>query len=174
MTGNKLEFDCVRGIVRYNSIVYIGKWQDRRRFPLTLSELYDVKRVETDGRGPQVQPWMVRVASKQSCYIKTPSLFDFAGAPDLERRIHREVEVCEILRKHPHPNVASYRGCLETQGRVSGLCFKRYASTLASRVTPQHLNKFAFLLSGRPLVDGNMKAHLDGILGGIGTSIRWA
>ncbi|KAK4151939.1 kinase-like domain-containing protein [Chaetomidium leptoderma] len=166
VVGNKLEFDCVKGIVRYNSSVYFGKWQDRRHPPLSLSELYAVKRVETDGRGPEVQPsWTV--ASKQSCYIKTPSLFDYAGAPDLERRILREVETCEILRKHPHPNVASYRGCLETLGRVSGLCFKRYVSTLAGKVNPQHLNKSAFLLSGRPLVEDTMKAQLDGVLGGI-------
>jgi serine/threonine protein kinase len=168
--GDKLEFDRVEGIVRYNSVVYFGKWQDRRHPPLSLSELYDVKRVETDDRGPEVQPSWTVASSKpsSSCYIKTPSLFDYACTPDLERRILREVETCEVLRKHPHPNVASYRGCLETRGRVSGLCFKRYASTLADKVNPEHLNKSAFLLSGRPLVeDAMMKAQLDGILAGI-------
>jgi hypothetical protein len=117
--GDKLEFDRVEGIVRYNSVVYFGKWQDRRHPPLSLSELYDVKRVETDDRGPEVQPSWTVASSKpsSSCYIKTPSLFDYACTPDLERRILREVETCEVLRKHPHPNVASYRGCLETRVR---------------------------------------------------------
>ena len=164
--GNKLEFDCVKGIVRYNQIVYFGKWKDRRCPPRSLSELYDVKPVKTDDRGPAVQPsWTV--ASEQGYYIKTPSLFDYAGTLDLERQILREVETCEILGNHPHPNIASYGGCRETRGRVSGLCFKRYVSTLASKVNPRHLNKSAFLLSGRSHVDDTMRAQLDGVLGGI-------
>ncbi len=69
--------------------------------------------------------------------------------------------------QHPHPNIASYRGCLEARGRVSGLCFKRYVSTLAEKVNPQHLNKSALLLSGRPLVDDTMRKQLNGVLGGI-------
>lgn len=165
VVGHKLKFDCVKGIVRHNDSVYFGKRRDRRRSPLGLSELYDVKRVETEDRGPKVQPsWTV--VSDQSCYIKAPSLFDYAGAPDLERRILREAETCEILRSHPHPHVASYYGCLETRGRVSGLCFKKYVATLAGTVNPLHLNKSAFLLSGRPLVEDAMKAQLDGILSG--------
>ncbi len=68
--------------------MYFGKWKDQRCPPRILSELYDVKRVKTNDRGPEVQPsWTV--VSEQSCYIKTPSLFDYAGAPDLERRILR-------------------------------------------------------------------------------------
>ncbi|KAH6621615.1 kinase-like domain-containing protein [Chaetomium sp. MPI-SDFR-AT-0129] len=166
LAGNKLEFDCVKGIVRHNESVYFGKWKDRTRSPLDLSELYDVKRVETDDRGPKVQlSWTVVL--EQSCYIKTPSLLDYAGTPDLERRIFREVETCEILRSHPHPNIASYYGCLETRGRVSSICFKKYVTTLAGKVNPLHLNKSAFLLSGRPLVEDAMKAQLDGILSGI-------
>ncbi len=40
-----------------------------------FSKLYDVKLVKTDDRGPEVQSsWTV--VSEQSCYIKTPSLFD--------------------------------------------------------------------------------------------------
>ncbi|KAK4141710.1 kinase-like domain-containing protein [Dichotomopilus funicola] len=166
VVGNKLKFHCVKGVVRHNDSVYFGKWKHRRRSPVDLSELYDVKRVETDDRGPRVQPsWTI--VSEQSCYIKTPSLLDYAGAPDLERRILREVETCEILRSHPHPHIASYYGCLETRGRVSGLCFKNYVATLAGKVNPQHLNKYAFLLSGRPLVEDAMKAQLGGILSGI-------
>lgn len=165
--GNKLRFDCVKVIVRDDSGVYFGKWQDRRHHPVSLSELYDVKRVETDGRGPKVQPSWTVTSEQQSCYTKTPSLFDLTDAPDLEQRILRKVEICETLRKHPHPHLASYYGCLETQGRVSGLCFKGYVSTLANKVNPQHLNKSAFLLSGRPIVDEAMKAQLDGVLDGV-------
>ncbi|KAK4237875.1 hypothetical protein C8A03DRAFT_44289 [Achaetomium macrosporum] len=126
IVGGKLEFNCVKGIVRYNGVLFFVKWRDRQQPPPDLSQLYDVKRLETDGRGPEVKPsWTV--ASGQTCYT------------------------CEILKKHPHPNVASYYGTQETRGRVSGLS----------------LNKSAFLLGGRPLVKNGMEAQLDGILGGI-------
>lgn len=48
----------------------------------------------------------------------------------LKKQITREVETCETLRKNPHPNIATYYGYKETHGRVSGLCFKQYTSTL--------------------------------------------
>lgn len=47
------------------------------------------------------------------------------------------------------------------------LCLRRYIPTLASKVNPQHLNKSAFLLSGRPHVDDAMKAQLGSVLDGI-------
>jgi hypothetical protein len=75
-----------KGIVRHNSSVYFGEWRDGRHPPHRLPELYDVKRAETDGRGHEVQSSRT-LSSKQGCYIKTPSLFDYAGAPDVERRI---------------------------------------------------------------------------------------
>ncbi|KAK4041947.1 hypothetical protein C8A01DRAFT_34058 [Parachaetomium inaequale] len=81
VVGEKLEFACVKGIVRYNPSVYFGKWQDRRHPPLSLSELYDVKRVETDDKGPE-----------------TPSLFDYASTPDLERQVHNDITPANIMR----------------------------------------------------------------------------
>lgn len=135
VVNGKLEFSCVEGIVRLHQTVYAGKWKNRQTPPGSLSDLYDVKQVQLDDRGPKIQlSWTV--ALEQDCYVKTPSLFDYANAPDLEGRIRREVETCEILRQYPHPNVTSYYGCLTTRGRVSGLCFKRYVSTLADKVSP--------------------------------------
>ena len=170
VVSGKLEFDCVKGIVRYGQNLYFGKWKTRLAPPPSLLDLYDVKQVKIHDRGPKVLPsWTLASDGNghENGYIKTPSLFDYATAPDLEQRILHEVEAGEILKKHPHPNIASYRGCLEARGRVSGLCFKRYVSTLADKVNPQHLNKSAFLLSGRPLVDDAMRTQLDGVLSGI-------
>ncbi|KAK3307669.1 kinase-like domain-containing protein [Chaetomium strumarium] len=128
---------------------------------LTLSKM-----LETDDREPEMKPsWTV--ATGRSCYVKRPSLFDYAGTADLEKRIFREVETCEMLKQYRHPNLAFYYGVQETRGRVSGLCFKQYVSTLLDKVNPQHLNKSDFLLSERPLVNNKMKAQLDRILGGI-------
>ncbi|OJD21728.1 hypothetical protein ACJ73_06930 [Blastomyces percursus] len=81
--------------------------------------------------------------------------------------VETQIGSCEILRKHPHPNIAFYYGCQVIHGRDSGLWFKRYSSTLLEKVNPKNLNKFAFLSSGRPLVDDFVKASLLGILQGI-------
>jgi serine/threonine protein kinase len=164
--NGKFQFYCVKGIVRQDNVLYSAKWKDRRQKPFDISQLYDVQQLETIDKAPKMRAdWTV--VPGFDCYIKTPSLFEYCGSHDIEKRILREVETCEVLRKHPHPNIASYYGCRETRGRVSGICFKQYTSTLAERVNPQHLNKSTFLLSSRPLVSDAMKERLGGILDGI-------
>jgi serine/threonine protein kinase len=45
-----------------------------------------------------------------------------------------EVKACEILRVHPHPNIAQYLGCTVDDGMIAGLCFVKYGTTLLERV----------------------------------------
>lgn len=88
--------------------------------------------------------------------------------PDLEGQLRREITVCELLRKHPHPNIAAYYGCQETRGRVSGLCFKRYRTTLLEEYMPQSLNKGNFPSTRHGVVNVNRaRAYLEDILKGI-------
>nr|AAY23171.1 putative serine/threonine-protein kinase [Penicillium chrysogenum] len=100
------------------------------------------------------------------CPCETPSLLAYADG-NLDKQITREIRTCETLRKNPHPNIAAYYGYTESCGRVSGLCFKRYPSTLLEAVNPRRLGKAAFLSSARDLVRENMKTSLDGILAAI-------
>ncbi|PGH00764.1 hypothetical protein AJ79_08102 [Helicocarpus griseus UAMH5409] len=164
----KFQFAYVKIFVRQDNILYSAKWMDRKNKPHDMSQLQDVRRVETQNRGLEVHPsWTIAPQPLDSYYIKTPSLLAYATESDLEKQILREVETCELLRKHPHRNIAFYYGCQVTRNRVSGLCFKRYTSTLQENVNPQHLNKRTFFSSGRELVDDGIKASLDGILQGI-------
>ncbi|EHA28287.1 hypothetical protein ASPNIDRAFT_43403 [Aspergillus niger ATCC 1015] len=156
----KMKFSYVEVFVRQDGILYSGKWTDRFQSPKTLEDLDEVKQIQTADRGPEVK------ASWSAVYVKTPSLLAYVNG-DLEKQITREVETCEILLRHPHPNIATYYGYMETNGRVSGLCFKRYTSTLLEAVNPQRLNKVAFLSSARELVKENMKRGLEGILSAI-------
>ncbi|KAL4961399.1 uncharacterized protein BDV14DRAFT_180630 [Aspergillus stella-maris] len=67
-------------------------------------------------------------------YIKQPRLSGYDGSAFLSLNLLQEARICEILRKSPHANVASYFGCAVNNGRITGLCFKKYAETLADRL----------------------------------------
>ena len=41
-----------------------------------------------------------------------------------------EARTCEILKMHPHPNVAKCYGCRVENGRIAGLCFAQYGADL--------------------------------------------
>ncbi|CAG8147937.1 unnamed protein product [Penicillium nalgiovense] len=156
----KMKFSYVQVFVRQDGILYSGKWTNRLNSPKTLDDLQELKEIPTEDRGPEVKTdW-------SATYVKTPSLLAYIDG-NLEKQIAREIETCEILRKNPHPNIATYYGYKDTRGRVSGLCFKRYTSTLLEAVNPQRLGKVAFLSSARELVKANMKSGLEGILAAI-------
>ena len=70
----------------------------------------------------------------------------FIGGVDLAGLVLQELRTCEVIRKNPHPNLATFYGCqISDDGRVSGLCFERYIENLMQKVNPHHLNKSAFI-----------------------------
>jgi serine/threonine protein kinase len=40
----------------------------------------------------------------------------------------------ELLRKHPHPHIVQYRGCIVKRGRITGIALNRYHQTLERRL----------------------------------------
>lgn len=150
-------------IVRQDGRLYNAKCPHREP---NLSELYDIEPLATEDRGLKVKPTWTVLDFLHNYYVKTPDLWAYSS-PNLEQRILREVEACESLKSHPHPNIAVYKGCRSTNGRVSGIYFQPYTSTLEEKVNPRHLCKSDFLSSGRLFVDDATKACLDGILAGI-------
>ncbi|KAF2800191.1 serine/threonine-protein kinase-like protein [Melanomma pulvis-pyrius CBS 109.77] len=80
-----------------------------------------------------------------NCHIKRPALIhygDTEASTNIGCLLSNEAEVCEILRKSPHPNIAHYYGCIVHDGRITGLCFARYGDSLLERVDRnlQHLD----------------------------------
>jgi serine/threonine protein kinase len=65
-------------------------------------------------------------------YVKRSRLlsWDPEDCGSIAALVLQEAEVCEILKKHPHPNIAQYHGCLVENGRITGLCFTNYKSDL--------------------------------------------
>ncbi|KAJ5374226.1 hypothetical protein N7517_006232 [Penicillium concentricum] len=156
----KMKFSYVQVFVRQDGILYSGKWTNRLNSPKALDDLQELKQIPTEDRGPEAK------TAWSAIYMKTPSLLAYTDG-NLEKQIAREIETCEFLRKNSHPNLATYYGYKDTHGRVSGLCFRQYTSTLLEAVNPQRLGKVAFLSSPRELVKANMKSGLEGILAAI-------
>jgi serine/threonine protein kinase len=73
-------------------------------------------------------------------HTKHPNLISYADKPDhasahrVCRSLLREIEVCELLRAHPHPNISEYLGCALQQDRIIAACFVKYTDTLADRL----------------------------------------
>ncbi|KAF2189981.1 hypothetical protein K469DRAFT_699567 [Zopfia rhizophila CBS 207.26] len=76
--------------------------------------------------------------------------------------------VVDLASLHPHSNIATYYGCLASDGRVISLCFKRYLESLLDKINPDHLNKSTFILSeDRTAARKKAARYLPGIENGI-------
>jgi serine/threonine protein kinase len=75
----------------------------------------------------------------EGCYIKRPSLLYYdntkASSEELGSLLLSEARVYEILRAHPHPNIAQYLGCIVENDKITGLCLVKYGIDLDDRVT---------------------------------------
>lgn len=80
-----------------------------------------------------------------NCYIKRTNMIQYGEGLNLSDLILREIKACEVLKRHPHPNIAQYYGCKLFEGRVVGLCFKEYPHTLLDLVNPTGHDKIRFI-----------------------------
>ena len=60
----------------------------------------------------------------------------------MKRNILLEVRVCEILKRSPHPNLASYLGCVVDHGRITGICYELVESSLEYVPAPLDVRKY--------------------------------
>lgn len=56
-------------------------------------------------------------------YVKNPTLLSYLDFDNclLSDRLFQEAQVCETLRKFPHPNIAQYLGCSLRGNWITGL-----------------------------------------------------
>ena len=105
----------------------------------------DLIRIPTDDLWPKFEPRSLKLQvlcllvplSPPSSFVKQPSLPDFGDSLSslkIDEQILNEAEVCEMLKKHPHLNLARCFGCVVKGGRTRGLCFFKYATTLSQVV----------------------------------------
>ncbi|KAF2272407.1 uncharacterized protein EI97DRAFT_208667 [Westerdykella ornata] len=108
--------------------------QRMTRFSIVDINGLDTTRIPTDQIWPLANPKFSRVPDSlpPTSYLKRPRLL-YYGLDDLDCGSHilTEVEACEILKRHPHSNIAPYLGCIVKAGRIRGLAFARYFVTLS-------------------------------------------
>lgn len=164
-----LKFIHTRVLFRQNGITFCAKSPYRKIGPeICASQLEGIEAIPAEAYRPLV-PCDCTIASDPSdCYVKQPNLMSFGGGTDLANLVLQELATCEVIRRHPHPNIATYYGCLVSNGRVTGLCFKRYPENLLDKLNPGYLNKSAFILSKDRAVARKMAMrYLPGIEEGI-------
>ncbi|KAG5988803.1 hypothetical protein E4U52_006239 [Claviceps spartinae] len=88
----------------------------------------------------------------QDSYVKEINLCFYELRPEGKEKnlfsdlILHEIEAYKLLRRHPHPNIVEYRGCVVEDDRITGICLAKYKTTLCKKIedsTP--LNKDIFL-----------------------------
>lgn len=161
----KLKFHHISAVVQLTDPYFLIAWPDRFSAPTDLSSACSVQKLDTN-RGPDIKPTWTLVSQSVSYYLKTPALAVYASQ-GLEARMLREIETCEILRQHPHPNLATYYGCHNESGKATGLYFKQYQTTLSDEVNPEHLSKEAFTLTRRPRVTSDILHVINDLLDGV-------
>ncbi|KAF9883276.1 hypothetical protein FE257_003796 [Aspergillus nanangensis] len=72
-------------------------------------------------------------------HVKQPRLTGYSGSKSLSSYLLGEAQICQILVKKPHRNIARYSGCAVKNGRITGLCFEKYAETLEDRLRKGHI-----------------------------------
>ncbi|KAM7214747.1 hypothetical protein V8F06_009912 [Rhypophila decipiens] len=118
---------------------FYSRTQKRIRSPseVNVNEL-EFNEIPTNDIWPIFNPKFTQAPTTltPNTYIKRPSLLNYGDTPascKLSDQISTEVEVCELLMKNPHLNIAQYLGCIVEGDRITGLCFARYDMTLSEK-----------------------------------------
>ncbi|KXJ85052.1 serine/threonine kinase, partial [Microdochium bolleyi] len=129
-------FDHTKVILRHNDDYYFARIKQRVKTASTI----DIRRLaKTKIPVEDIWPlWETRFTlapnpSSPHTFVKRPSLISYgegSATDKLYEHLKTELEACEVLKRSPHPNIATYFGCVESSGRVSGLCFQHYPQTL--------------------------------------------
>lgn len=169
LRDGKLQFSHTHVLFRLNGTIYCG--QSPIRSPtqdIALNDIQHIQAIPIESYMPLLPPGCTTITDTTRTYIKKPNLMAFGNGLDLNRGILAEVQVGEALREKPHPNLAEYYGCTASEGRVSGLCFKKYPQKLMAKVNPGHLGK-APLLASKENQEARTQAarYLPGIEEGI-------
>ncbi|KAG6203173.1 hypothetical protein E4U35_004584 [Claviceps purpurea] len=138
------EFGFTKIIIRGpNREFYYAISQDRF-FKSSEIDLDNLNKIPIDMNTvwPRYSARLLRAPSPvpQGSYVKETNLGSHEECPDgmeelpLSDLVLHEIEAYELLRRHPHPNIVEYRGCVVSDGRITGICLAKYKMTLSERM----------------------------------------
>lgn len=113
----------------------VGKWD------LTTETANEyLKRVPDSDLYPEAPPdiTIASVPAGADVFIKTPKLNrydELEGTGIAAKLLMHEVKSLELLKRHQHPNIIGYYGCIVRRGRIVGIVLDRYPLNLQERVT---------------------------------------
>ncbi|KAF9760963.1 hypothetical protein IL306_004031 [Fusarium sp. DS 682] len=102
----------------------------------------DLTRIPRDHFCPKFKEGIISKApeslSLEDVYLKKPNLISWDAEDEdstsIADLVLQEAEVCETLKKHPHPNIVRYFGCLVEDDRIVGLVLGKYTSKLSDKL----------------------------------------
>ncbi|CAG8024690.1 unnamed protein product [Penicillium salamii] len=152
--GPESDFKFQRTIVVYEEDGYLYRSFSRQRYE-SAADIRFVDLYSTNMIRGRIYPGFDEAFTKAegspehlaTLHFKAPSLSLYTPRnPGLIAETwHTEVTICELLRKNPHPNIATYHGCsVSEDGEIRGVYFTYYAQTLMDRVNPTRLSKYEF------------------------------
>lgn len=139
-TDYKFEYNHTKVIFTDGAGIYYARVEHRvSDGDVALTELRDDAILITTEEVTPIAPKDVTIAPEplpNNCYVKRPDLLRHIVGSDVVRNLLlQEALVCENFIRSPHVNLAKYYGCVVESGRIAGLCFAKYANTLAGKAT---------------------------------------
>ncbi|KAG6092721.1 hypothetical protein E4U30_005092 [Claviceps sp. LM220 group G6] len=136
------KFDFTKIIIRGpNRDFYYAISQDRfgDSSEINLDNLDKIP-IHTDSIWPRYSDRFLRASSPVPEDSKETNLFFYVecleGKEEMSHSdlVLHEIEAYELLRRHPHPNIVEYRGCIVSDDRIPGICLAKYEMTLRQRM----------------------------------------
>ncbi|CCE31335.1 uncharacterized protein CPUR_05186 [Claviceps purpurea 20.1] len=135
------EFYLTRIILRGpNEDFYYAETKDRfhTSSEIDIDSLEKIS-IDTDKCWPRYSARLLRAPSPvpPDSYVKEAEFLYYnidTKATRLRNLAAHEIEAFELLRQHPHPNIVEYRGCVVSDGRISGICLAKLEMSLYERM----------------------------------------
>ncbi|KAG6123555.1 hypothetical protein E4U12_000766 [Claviceps purpurea] len=135
------EFYLTRIILRGpNEDFYYAETKDRfhTSSEIDIDSLEKIS-IDTDRCWPRYSARLLRAPSPvpPDSYVKEAEFLYYTydtKATRLRNLAAHEIEAFELLRQHPHPNIVEYRGCVVSDGRISGICLAKLEMSLYERM----------------------------------------
>lgn len=134
--GEQPVFDCTIVIFKHGDDYFSATSKNRQNeVDVNFLATLNLQRIPTDHIFPLYESNLIGFICADRCdfFVKRPRLTAYKKSDLISRTLLEEARICEQLLASPHANIARYRSCVTRHGRVTGLCFNKYAETLWER-----------------------------------------